>query len=158
MNKLRLIGCVFYVLLTSNLLSQQVIATQGNSSSNSTATLDYTIGEVVIMTGTDNQNHITQGFHQPIFEITTIDNTEICCEVNIYPNPTIDQLNIQVKEIDQFSRFDIFDVNGKLLNTRLIDQNNMQLSFYKYATGVYFISFISTENQLIRTFKVQKSY
>ncbi len=62
MNKLRLIGCVFYVLLTSNLLSQQVIATQGNSSSNSTATLDYTIGEVVIMTGTDNQNHITQGF------------------------------------------------------------------------------------------------
>ncbi len=158
MNKLRLIGCVFYVLLTSNLLSQQVIATQGNSSSNSTATLDYTIGEVVIMTGTDNQNHITQGFHQPIFEITTIDNTEICCEVNIYPNPTIDQLNIQVKEIDQYSRFDIFDVNGKLLNTRLIDQNNMQLSFYKYATGVYFISFISTENQLIRTFKVQKSY
>ena len=158
MNKLRLIGCVFYVLLTSNLLSQQVIATQGNSSSNSTATLDYTIGEVVIMTGTDNQNHITQGFHQPIFEITTIDNTEICCEVNIYPNPTIEQLNIQVKEIDQFSRFDIFDVNGKLLNTRLIDQNNMQLSFYKYATGVYFISFISTENQLIRTFKVQKSY
>ena len=158
MNKLRLIGCVFYVLLTSNLLSQQVIATQGSSSSNSTATLDYTIGEVVIMTGTDNQNHITQGFHQPIFEITTIDNTEICCEVNIYPNPTIDQLNIQVKEIDQFSRFDIFDVNGKLLNTRLIDQNNMQLSFYKYATGVYFISFISTENQLIRTFKVQKSY
>ena len=158
MNKLRLIGCVFYVLLTSNLLSQQVIATQGNSSSNSTATLDYTIGEVVIMTGTDNQNHITQGFHQPIFEITTIDNTEICCEVNIYPNPTIDQLNIQVKEIDQFSRFDIFDVNGKLLNTRLIDQNNMQLSFYKYATGVYFISFISTGNQLIRTFKVQKSY
>ena len=101
------------------------------------------------MTWTDNQNDITQGFHQPIFEITTIVNTEVCCEVNIFPNPTIDELNIQVKEINQFSRFDLFDVNGKLLNTILIDQNNMQLSFYKYATGVYFISFISTENQLI---------
>jgi len=158
MDNFKVIGCVFCFLFMSNLTSQEVIATQGNSSSNSIATLDYTIGEVVIMTGTDNQNDITQGFHQPIFEITTIANTEICCEVNIYPNPTIDQLNIQVKEINQFSRFDVFDVNGKLLNTRLIDQNNMQLSFYKYATGVYFISFISTENQLIRTFKVQKSY
>ena len=158
MNNLKVIGCAFYFFLMGNLTCQEVIATQGNSSSNSIATLDYTIGEVVTITGTDNQNDITQGFHQPIFEITAIVNTEVCCEVNIFPNPTIDQLNIQVKEINQFSRFDLFDVNGKLLNTRLIDQNNMQLSFYKYATGVYFISFISTENQLIRTFKVQKSY
>ena len=82
MDNFKVIGWVFCFLFMSNLTSQEVIATQGNSSSNSIATLDYTIGEVVTITGTDNQNDITQGFHQPIFEITTIVNTEVCCEVN----------------------------------------------------------------------------
>ena len=73
MIKGKVIGCVFFWLLMSNLISQEVIATQGNSSSNSSAILDYTIGEVVIITGTDGKNDVTQGFHQPVFEITNID-------------------------------------------------------------------------------------
>ena len=122
---------------------QQVIATQGNSSSNSSATLDYTIGEVVILTGTDGKNDVTQGFHQPVFEITNIETIEISFEVSIYPNPAVDQLNIQFKEIDKGSRFDLYDVSAKLLTTNLITAYNMSIPFNKYETGVYFISFIS---------------
>ncbi len=148
----------FYSLLYFNCFSQQVIATQGNSSSNSAGSLDYTIGEVVVTFGSDGSTHLTQGFHQPVFEITNIETFEISFEVSIYPNPAVDQLNIQFIEIDKGSRFDLYDASGKLLVTKLITNYSMVIPFSKYETGVYFLSFISSENQLLKTFKVQKSY
>ena len=57
--------------------AQTVIGTQGNSSSNSACSLDYTIGEVVITFGSDSLYILTQGFHQPVFEITTVETIEI---------------------------------------------------------------------------------
>lgn len=158
MTMTRLIVFISSSFLISNIISQEVIATQGNSTSNSVATLDYTIGEVVILTGTDGKNDVTQGFHQPVFEITNIETIEISFEVSIYPNPAVDLLNIQFEEVDKGSRFELYDANGKLLITREINDHNMSLPFNEYETGLYFISFISSENQLLKTFKIQKSY
>ena len=148
----------FYSLLYFNCFSQQVISTQGNSSSNSAGSLDYTIGDLIITFGSNDSTHLTQGFHQPVFEITNIETIEISFEVSIYPNPAVDQLNIQFIEIDKGSRFDLYDASGKLLVTKLITNHYMVIPFCKYETGVYFLSFISSENQLLKTFKVQKSY
>ena len=158
MTMTRLIVFISSSFLISNIISQEVIATQGNSTSNSVATLDYTIGEVVILTGTDGKNDVTQGFHQPVFEITNIETIEISFEVSIYPNPAVDLLNIQFEEVDKGSRFELYDANGKLLITREINDHNMSLPFNEYETGLYFISFISSDNQLLKTFKIQKSY
>ena len=148
----------FYSLLYFNCFSQQVISTQGNSSSNSAGSLDYTIGEVIVTFGADDSTHLTQGFHQPVFRVTNIETIEISFEVSIFPNPAVDQLNIQFKEINKGSRCDLYDVSGKLLFTKLITDYSMVIPFSKYETGVYFLSFISSENQLLKTFKVQKSY
>ena len=158
MTMTRLIVFISSSFLISNIISQEVIATQGNSTSNSVATLDYTIGEVVILTGTDGKNDVTQGFHQPVFEITNIETIEISFEVSIYPNPAVELLNIQFEEVDKGSRFELYDANGKLLITREINDHNMSLPFNEYETGLYFISFISSDNQLLKTFKIQKSY
>ena len=149
----------FIACLLSNFLNgQQVIGTQGGSNSNSAGSLDYTIGEVVVTFGSDDSTHLTQGFHQPVFEITNIVTIEINFEVSIYPNPAVDQLNIQFKELHQGARFDLYDANGKLLFTRLITDPFMTIPFSNYETGVYFLSFISKNNELLNTFKVQKSY
>ena len=145
-------------VLYFNCFSQQVISTQGNSSSNSAGTLDYTIGEVVVTFGSDDSTHLTQGFHQPIFFFFNIENIELSFEVSIFPNPAIDQLNIQFTEIKKVSRFDLYDASGKLLSTKLITNYSMSIPFSKYETGVYFLSFISPNNELLKTFKVQKSY
>ena len=81
--------------------AQTVIGTQGNSSWNSACSIDYTIGEVVIAYGSDSTTHLTQGFHQPVFEITSVETIDISFEVTIYPNPAVDQVNIIFKEINQ---------------------------------------------------------
>ena len=137
---------------------QQVIATQGSSSSNSAGSLDYTIGEVVVTFGSDDSTHLTQGFHQPVIRVTNIETIDISFEVSIYPNPAVDHLNISFKEINKGTRFDLYDAAGKLILTKLITSQLMVIPFSGYETGVYFLSFISSENRLLKTFKVQKSY
>lgn len=138
--------------------SQKVISTQGGSNSNSAGSLDYSIGEVVVTFGSNDTTHLTQGFQQPFFEITNIETFEISFDVLIYPNPAVDQLTIEFQEILNGSRFDLYDANGKLLQTKLISDLSMIIPFSKYETGVYLLSFISSNNKLLKTYKIQKSY
>ena len=142
----------------NNYISQTVIGTQGNSSSNSAGSLDYTIGEVVITFGSDSLTHLTQGFHQPVFEITTVETIEVDFDVAIYPNPAIDQVNLRFKEINQGDQFYLFDASGKLLLKKVIVAHQMYIPFRNYATGVYFLSFKSSKNNLFKTYKIQKSH
>ena len=100
---------LLFLLNFNNYFSQTVISTQGNSSSNSAGSLDYTIGEVVVTFGSDNLNHLTQGFHQPVFEITNVETIEVDFEVVIYPNPAINQVNLRFKEIRKGDQFHLFD-------------------------------------------------
>ena len=55
---------VFFSLFSAATVSaQEVVSTQGDSYSNSNAGIDFTIGEVIINTGTDGSHDLTQGFH-----------------------------------------------------------------------------------------------
>ena len=153
---------VFFIISTLfsfNLFhAQTVIGTQGNSSSNSACSLDYTIGEVVIAFGSDSSSILTQGFHQPVFEITTVETIEVNFDVVIYPNPAVDQLNLRFKEINRGDQFQLYDALGKQLVQELIVDYQMYIPFSNYSTGIYFLSIISSENKLIKTFKIQKSH
>lgn len=147
---------LLFLLNINNYFSQTVIGTQGNSNSNSAGSLDYTIGEVVVTFGSDSLNHLTQGFHQPIFEITNVETIEVDFEVVIYPNPAINQVNLRFKEIRKGDQFHLFDASGKLLLQKKIVDYQMYIPFSNYSTGVYFLSFISSNNKLIKTYKIQK--
>ena len=52
------------LLTTLSAIAQEVVVTQGDSYSNASANIDFSIGEVIINTGTDGTNDLTQGFHQ----------------------------------------------------------------------------------------------
>lgn len=54
---------LFSFFATISVSAQEVIATQGESYSNASASIDFITGEVIINTGTDGTNDLTQGFH-----------------------------------------------------------------------------------------------
>ena len=74
--------------------AQEVVATQGGSYSSSSANIDFTIGEVIIDTGTDGTNDLTQGFHQTNWNFVGLEDFAPNYEATIFPNPTEDVLNI----------------------------------------------------------------
>ena len=55
---------LFSLFASLAVTAQEVISTQGESYSNASASIDFTIGEVIINTETAGTNVITQGFHQ----------------------------------------------------------------------------------------------
>ncbi len=145
------------LLIVEN-FAQVVISTQGNSTSNSDGSLDYTIGEVVITFGTDGLIDLTQGFHQPILKLTTIQDLQVDLLLEIYPNPATEQLNIQLENFEPGYSFQLYDALGKLLLTEPLLSSNKVIPFNSYSTGLYFLVFVKGKNEKLKTFKIQKSH
>ncbi|MBI9034569.1 MAG: T9SS type A sorting domain-containing protein [Bacteroidales bacterium] len=62
--------------------------------------------------------------------------------VKIYPNPTIDHVNIEFDNSNlDFNSFQILDINGRLLSSQRLNKGliNQQISTQKYANGTYII-------------------
>ena len=55
----------FIILFTTNLFSQDVISSQGASYTDSSASIDFTIGEVVSFTGSSIESNIPKDFTKP---------------------------------------------------------------------------------------------
>ena len=91
-----LLGLFGNVVQTQAQPEQQVIATAGGTSTSLTGyTIDFTIGETVILTaGTDPA--CTQGFQQPEIAATKIDSNLLNASwyIKVYPNPLHDRLTV----------------------------------------------------------------
>lgn len=68
---------LFFMLAAFSLTAQEVVSAQGDTYTNSSGSIDFTIGEVVINTVTDGTTKLTQGFHQPN------NNTPIDCDLSL---------------------------------------------------------------------------
>jgi len=73
--------------------------------------------------------------------------------VRIGPNPSADILNINLPNTNLLqTKVEVFDVQGKLLDSILLKVINQSVSIKKYSPGIYIIKFINGEN-----FKIVKN-
>ena len=90
---------LFSLFASISVSAQEVVSTQGESYSNASAKIDFTIGEVVINTGTDGTNDLTQGFHQTNWNFLGLEDFAPDYQVTIFPNPT-DRLNTRTNNFE----------------------------------------------------------
>jgi hypothetical protein len=166
MKKYLILSCTFYLffIAKSQSISPEVIATAGDYFVGSNATLSWTLGEVITETVFNGNYTLTQGFQQPHYNITSIpDDPNIkndpLADINIYPNPVGDQLNVNFKEMKQDNvTITLFDLNGKVLindiaeNTTTVKQLNMTY----VAKGSYILRFATKDGKFLKSFKVVK--
>jgi hypothetical protein len=143
------------ILLTINVFSQEVISTQGDSYADSSASIDYTIGEVVTFTGASVENNLTQGFHQTNWGFVSIEDHLPTYQAIIYPNPTEDFLNIKASLYEDVN-YALYDEMGKLiLQGRLLsEQTAFEVS--PLATGRYSLV-LSNSKENLKTFNIIKT-
>jgi len=163
---------VFLLIWVSSTLAQDlsptVIATAGKDLSAGGYKLSFTIGELAVTTIKSTNNILTQGFQQPpnlyLSDIKSTSDYRI--NVNVYPNPTRDVVNISISEFNQNEAFSIYVYNnfGQLLmvpyeNIQHSNGTNFTIDLTEYAKGNYFIRLVNDENsQIIADFKVLKVY
>lgn len=144
------------VLLSVTCYSQEVVSTQGDSYSNGSNIIDFTIGEAVIFTGSDGTNELTQGFHQSNWSFVGLEDLQSDLNVSIFPNPTSDELTITTSKKENYS-YSIFDHSGRLISEGKLMEEETHLDVSNYASGQYSISVLSDSGNQLKLFKLIKN-
>lgn len=131
---------------TTPAIVMQVISSAGGSFSTTGLSVDWTLGEPVIGTGTGTGLILTQGFQQGNLLGTDVPNDpeEISTDLKMYPNPAINKVyfNLSNKEVKGAFIVEVFDVTGrKVLYKDLgqFNQETMDLSVASLRSGIYLV-------------------
>ena len=135
---------LFSVLSTLAVSAQEVLSTQGDSYSNASGSIDFTLGEVVIVTGTDGNNDLTQGFHQTNWNFLGVEDFAPNYEAIIYPNPTEDVLNIRTSTFENVT-YTLYDAQGKLVMQDILSAEQTPIQVSELAPGAYSLELIFEE-------------
>jgi hypothetical protein len=139
--------------------SQENILASGGTATGSGGTSSYSVGEIFIGTQTGTNGSVAQGTQQP-FEISTLGNDEfpqINLEMSVYPNPTIDKLNLLIgnKEWSNLT-YQFFDISGKIISeNQKITASETPVSMQSFSQGIYFLV-VKDSKKTVKTFKIIK--
>ena len=147
---------LFSLLAAASVTAQEVVSTQGDSYSNASAKIDFTIGEVVINTGTDGTNDLTQGFHQTNWNFLGVEDFAPNYEAIIFPNPTLDVLNIRTSKFENVT-YTLYDAQGKLVMHDILSAEQTPIQVSQLAPGSYSLT-LNNETQNLKTFKLVKTH
>lgn len=155
----QIISLLFLFGITiSGIFAQEVVSASGGESSGSGGTISYTVGQVVYGSNTGTNGTVTQGVQQAyeIYVTTGINETGINLSVSVYPNPTTNYLNLKIENFELSTlNFQLFDMQGKLLQTQKVTGNETQIDMSNYVPSTYFVRIIN-QNQSIKEFKIIK--
>ena len=127
---------VFSLLSTLSATAQEVVSSQGESYSNVTGSIDFTIGEVVINTETSGAGEITQGFHQTNWNILSVEDHAPSYEVTIFPNPMEDVLSIETSKFDNVT-YTLYDAQGKMVMQNKLSAEQTPIQVGQLVQGAY---------------------
>ncbi len=125
--------------LMAQSISPDVISSSGaHHEQANVGSISWTLGELVTETIGSSSLSISQGFHQS-YKTTSSTKEKAFFEVNIYPNPTTDQVIIESNSGSNYT-IKIMDLNGKIIKEP-IQSNQIQnsISFAGFPSGTYLL-------------------
>jgi Secretion system C-terminal sorting domain len=157
--KLKLTAILFIGLGLTELQAQEAKITAGGNVSGSGGTVSYSVGQVVYTTLTGTGGSVQQGVQQA-YEIATLsifeETSGIILNYSVYPNPAIDYLILKVENYDKENlAFQLFDVNGKLLDSKILTESETIIDMNNHVPSIYFLKIIDSQKDL-KTFKIIK--
>jgi hypothetical protein len=156
---------LFSIEVSSQRLSQTVIAPEGGSSTSGSITLEWTLGELAVESVATGNRLYTQGFHQPIsvkifYQPPVSLLPEPGFEIIVAPNPVQSLLMIySTSTMTKSLRFTLSDITGKKLWTRsnVAATSVNRIDMTGIVTGLYILNVHDASGRLLRTYKVMKA-
>jgi hypothetical protein len=154
------ISAVFLLLGLGGLHAQEATTASGGDALGSGGTVAYSVGQVAYTSIHGTIGSCAPGVQQT-YEISVIsgieDETTINISLSVYPNPTADNLTLQVKDFNgKKLNYQLFDIEGKLWKTQPLTANQTQINMSSLLSGLYFIH-VTHENQIVKSFRVIKN-
>ena len=143
------------LLSTFSVFGQEVISTSGRTHSAGSLIISQTVGETVTTT-ISNGVTVTQGFHQNELMATAINEQNEAIEVNVYPNPFVQQLTITSQK--ELSSLQVFDISGAVVHNAIVysGQTIFELDLSRLSTGQYLLRVQAKDNKKSSTYSLIK--
>ena len=126
---------------------QTIVSSQGTSYESGNVHLIFSVGEPLIETYSNNDNVVTQGFHQPEKDNTSsVKNTETDFGLIAYPNPVSEAIYLSAED-GQFTAVEIYNAIGvKCYEQTFSPTHFLPIDFSGYAGGIYILRVKSVNN------------
>ncbi|MEX0812328.1 MAG: T9SS type A sorting domain-containing protein [Chitinophagales bacterium] len=158
-HKKTITSVAFLLLGLGGLNAQESPTASGGDATGSGGTVAYSVGQVVYTTNTSTSGTVSQGVQQT-YEISSvgIKETELNISLSVFPNPTADNLTLQISDYnnEQLS-YQLFDLQGRLLNKGQVTTQQTQINTSGLPSATYFINVINQENKKVQSFKIIKN-
>ena len=139
--------------------AQESVSTAGGKATSNSGSVSYTVGQVAYSTHSSNSGTIMEGVQQAyeIFIISTVDEKKFAgIKLKAYPNPVDNRLNLLFEDmIPNNMKYELFDMQGKLLQQAEIDGSEMSVDMSKLTAGAYFLK-IKSNDEIVKVFKIIK--
>jgi hypothetical protein len=139
--------------------AQQATNASGGDATGSGGTVSYSVGQVVYTTNSGTTGSVAQGV-QHAYEIFTvgIKATELNISLTVFPNPTADNLTLQISDYNNEKlSYQLYDLQGKLLNNGQITAQQTQIDMNSLPSATYFVNVVNQENKKVQSFKIIKN-
>jgi len=155
--KLKITYLFLLFAIVSN--AQELPTATGGDATGAGGSSAYSVGQVVYTTNTAATGSVAQGVQQP-YEISIflgIEDNQISLNMQLYPNPSVAliTLNVGKQNLENLS-FQLFDVQGKLLQNQKLTSIETSIRVEEYKAGNYFLKVINN-NKEVKTFKIIKN-
>lgn len=166
-NRVILCAVLFVGLGLAKANAQESANAAGGDGFGSGGSISYSVGQAVYTTATGTKGLVASGVQQT-YEISklkgagnrevssVIDDLEISLNLSAFPNPTIDVLTLKIENYhNQNMVYRLIDLDGRLLKSELIKENNTNISMLGLASKIYLLQVLQ-DNQTINVFKIIK--
>ena len=157
--KLKLIIMLLLAGCFTGVWAQEAVLATSADAAGSGGKVSYSVGQIACASQAGSNGSVSQGVQQPyeIFSTVGIENANINLEMLAFPNPTADNLTLTINDFEISNlNFQVFDVNGKLLQEKKIAGNQTAIDFGKYSSGIYFLKIMQGKVE-IKSFKIIKN-
>ena len=131
--------------------AQSTVVTCGESISNATYKLSYSIGQVAVLFSHTREYSVSEGVIQPL-NVVEISETEVkqMFHVKVYPNPTTSVVSLESDNLEAETPIRLYSFDGKLLESKTWVGERLSFNLMNKKTGVYLLHVKD------RTFKIIK--
>ena len=138
--------------------AQQASTASGGNASGSGGSVAYSVGQIIYTTHSSTSGSVMQGVQQT-YEIsiaTGLNETRVNLNLFTYPNPTTDYLMLQIDNYDKALSYQLYDMSGKLLESKQVIGNVTKIAMQQLVMATYFL-IVTQNNREIKTFKIIKN-
>lgn len=159
-NKSRPLAIVAAAMLWAGFLqAQESVNTSGGDATGSGGSVAYSIGQLVFSTYNGTTGSEAQGV-QHAYEVFTLDIKDVISNlsISILPNPTTDQLTINIDNYqDEKLVYEMYDVNGKLITKNQIISKETHIYLDQMPSATYFFYVLNKDNKKSHSYKIIKN-